>query len=331
MWIKVQYSQVYKIFLSRGEGIRFLEKKCIFLSLLLKSQKSMFDEEWDFEHQQFKEGASLSDYLNETFKVSIINSTPNGIVSLQMAKASVLNEEMRRKAHGSSSQSENVELEKYSHCMAGKQTRVSFKKHPSSRKAKLLELVYSGVCDPLKEALGLYFEDKGPSVGGIKHEKTPPKTPQLNGLVERMNKTLIERVRYMLSEVKLPKHFSGEILYTTVHVINFSPTVALNIEVSYKIWFGKDVKLYDPIEKKLVRSRDVQFMKDQTIEDIDKVKKTTLEKDNSLSEIDLIWMPVHDLDTIENNVQNGEQHDYVGDQQVGDIFYVPPDDDVEEE
>ncbi|RDX73201.1 hypothetical protein CR513_47221, partial [Mucuna pruriens] len=39
----------------------------------------------------------------ETFKVSITNSTPNGVVSLQMVKGSVLNEEMRRKAQGSSS------------------------------------------------------------------------------------------------------------------------------------------------------------------------------------------------------------------------------------
>ena len=42
---------------------------------------------------------------------------------------------------------------------------------------------------------------------GIAHEKTPPKTPQLNGLAEMMNRTLIERVRCMLSEAKLPKQF----------------------------------------------------------------------------------------------------------------------------
>ncbi|RDX80965.1 hypothetical protein CR513_38416, partial [Mucuna pruriens] len=42
----------------------------------------------------------------ETFKVSITNSTPNDVVSLQMVKGSVLNEEMRRKTQGSSSQSE---------------------------------------------------------------------------------------------------------------------------------------------------------------------------------------------------------------------------------
>lgn len=42
------------------------------------------------------------------------------------------------------------ELEKCSHCLAGKQNKVSFKKHSSSRRAELLELVHSGVCGPLK-------------------------------------------------------------------------------------------------------------------------------------------------------------------------------------
>ncbi|RDX97966.1 hypothetical protein CR513_19192, partial [Mucuna pruriens] len=181
----------------------------------------------------------------------------------------------------------NAELEKCSHCMAGKQTRVSFKKHPPSRKSELLELVHSDVCGPLKVKSfsgALYFvtfiddcsrklwvyvlkskdqvlekfkhfqalverqsgkkvkcirsDNGGEYCGsfdvycrqqGIRHEKTPPNTPHLNSLAERMNRTLIER---------------GEALYTTVHVINLSPVVALNTEVPNKIWFGKDVK-YD--------------------------------------------------------------------------------------
>ncbi|RDX92790.1 hypothetical protein CR513_25027, partial [Mucuna pruriens] len=237
----------------------------------------------------------------------------------------------------------NAELEKCSHCMTSKQIKVSFKKHPPSRKSELLELVHSNVCGPLKvKSLSdaFYFVtfiddcsrkllvyvlktkdqvlekftqfqalvERQSGKKGIKHEKTPPKTPQLNGLAERMNRTLIER---------------GEALYTTMHVINLSPIVALNTEVPNKIWFGKDVKydhlrvfdckafvhvlederskldmktrqcifigygldeygyrMYDPVEKKLVKSHDVQFMEDQTIENINKIKKFTLEKDN---------------------------------------------------
>ena len=45
---------------------------------------------------------------------------------------------------------------------------------------------------------------------GIQHQKTPLKNPQLNGLVERMNRTLVERVRCLLSQSQLPRSFWGE-------------------------------------------------------------------------------------------------------------------------
>ena len=34
---------------------------------------------------------------------------------------------------------------------------------------------------------------------GIRHQRTPSKTPQLNGLAERINMTLMERLSYLLS------------------------------------------------------------------------------------------------------------------------------------
>jgi len=42
---------------------------------------------------------------------------------------------------------------------------------------------------------------------GIRHQFTPPKTPQLNGIAKRMNRTIVERVRCLLSHAKLPKNF----------------------------------------------------------------------------------------------------------------------------
>ena len=79
---------------------------------------------------------------------------------------------------------------------------------------------------------------------GIRHQKTPPKTPQLNGLAERMNKTLLETVRCMLSDAKLLDFFWAKALNTAGYVINLSPTVALNGDVPDRVWSGKNVS-YD--------------------------------------------------------------------------------------
>ncbi|KAJ0859638.1 putative RNA-directed DNA polymerase [Helianthus annuus] len=54
----------------------------------------------------------------------------------------------------------NVHLKKCSHCLAGKQRRVSFKSHPPHRRNNILDLVHSDVCGPMKtRTLGgcLYF------------------------------------------------------------------------------------------------------------------------------------------------------------------------------
>ena len=58
---------------------------------------------------------------------------------------------------------------------------------------------------------------------GIKHELTIPHTPQQNGVAERLNRTLIEGVRTMLADSKLPHRFWAEALLTAVYLQNRSP------------------------------------------------------------------------------------------------------------
>ena len=130
-----------------------------------------------------------------------------------------------------------------------------------------------------------------------------------------MNRTLVERVRCLLSQSNLPESFWGEALNTVVHVLNLTPCVPLGFEVPDKIWSGKEVsydhlrvfgckafvhipkderskldvktrqcvfigygldefgyRFYDPILKKVIRSRDVVFMENQNITDIDKME-----------------------------------------------------------
>ena len=70
---------------------------------------------------------------------------------------------------------------------------------------------------------------------GIRIEFTVPKTPELNGLAERMNRTIMERVWSMLAHAKLPKTFWAEALTTATYVINRSPSVPLEGDSLQKI------------------------------------------------------------------------------------------------
>ena len=63
---------------------------------------------------------------------------------------------------------------------------------------------------------------------GIRHELTVPKTPEQNGVAERMNRTVVETVRSMLSEAKLPHKFWAEAVSTAVYLRNRSPTNAVD-------------------------------------------------------------------------------------------------------
>ena len=122
---------------------------------------------------------------------------------------------------------------------------------------------------------------------GIKHELTTPHTPEQNGVAERLNRTLIEGVRTMLADSKLPHRFWAEALLTIVYLCNRSPTKALEgITERYQasayahvpkaerrkldsktrkcvlLGYGTDQKgyrLYDLGWMKVIRSRDVIF------------------------------------------------------------------------
>jgi len=73
---------------------------------------------------------------------------------------------------------------------------------------------------------------------GIRHEFTVPKTPEQNGVAERMNRTLEECVRSMLCESNLPKRFWGEALSTATYLRNRSPTNAVSGITPYEAWTG---------------------------------------------------------------------------------------------
>ena len=71
---------------------------------------------------------------------------------------------------------------------------------------------------------------------GVKHELTVPKTPEQNGVAERLNRTLVEAVRAMLIQTKLPQRFWVEALLTAVYLHNRSPTKGVTDMTPFEAW-----------------------------------------------------------------------------------------------
>src|SRR3954471_11325725 len=70
---------------------------------------------------------------------------------------------------------------------------------------------------------------------GIMHEKSPPNTPQLNGKAERMNRTIMDKVRSIISMGNLDQRFWQHIAGADVHTINRLPSKAINGKVPFEV------------------------------------------------------------------------------------------------
>ena len=91
-----------------------------------------------------------------------------------------------------------------------------------------------------------------------------PGSPDQNGVAERRNRTLLDMVRSMLSNSKLPKSLWTEALKTAVYILNRVPTKAVP-KTPFELWKGwkpslqhiriwgcpSEVRIYNPQEMKL--------------------------------------------------------------------------------
>src|SRR5947207_11441355 len=72
---------------------------------------------------------------------------------------------------------------------------------------------------------------------GIIHETNAPYSPDQNGVAERANRTIMERVKAIIAESKLDKRLWMEIADTIVYLKNRSPTSAVTT-TPYELWHG---------------------------------------------------------------------------------------------
>ncbi|GJX39702.1 retrotransposon protein, putative, ty1-copia subclass [Tanacetum coccineum] len=76
---------------------------------------------------------------------------------------------------------------------------------------------------------------------GIIAHRTPPYTPQHNGVSERRNRTLLDMVRSMMSQTTLPKSFWDYALETAARILNMVPTKKVE-KTPYEVWHGQAPK-----------------------------------------------------------------------------------------
>ncbi|GJX33968.1 retrotransposon protein, putative, ty1-copia subclass [Tanacetum coccineum] len=99
---------------------------------------------------------------------------------------------------------------------------------------------------------------------GIARHLTVTGTPQQNGLAERMNRMLLNKVRCLLIQLCLLESFWAEATVTTTYLINRSPSTALEKKTPMDLWSGHLANYeilwrLDDVKPKIIISMDVVF------------------------------------------------------------------------
>ena len=84
--------------------------------------------------------------------------------------------------------------------------------------------------------------DKMCKEAGIRRHMTCTYTPQQNGVAERMNKTIADKVRCMLAEAGLEKKFWAEAASTAVYLTNRTPNASIEFKIPEEVWSGVKVE-----------------------------------------------------------------------------------------
>lgn len=81
---------------------------------------------------------------------------------------------------------------------------------------------------------------------GIHFHFSPPYTPQLNGVAERLNRTLIEMARTLLITSSLNNSLWGFAILTSAFLLNRLPTRAITVDkTAHELWYNRKPLLKD--------------------------------------------------------------------------------------
>ncbi|MDV3187719.1 MAG: hypothetical protein Q8836_02375 [Sweet potato little leaf phytoplasma] len=180
---------------------------------------------------------------------------------------------------------------------------------------------------------------------GIVRHRTVRHTPQQNGVAERLNRTLIERVRCQLAEAMLSEKYWAETASYIVHTLNRCPHTSTNFITPEEKWTGKPpnlqylkvfgcvgflhqrlgklkarvvkymflrltegvkgYRLWHPVERRCINSRDVTFREQEMYMLHDKTSEKSLATKDTHIEVE---HNAHSSNT-ETEPENAEEED----------------------
>ena len=73
----------------------------------------------------------------------------------------------------------------------------------------------------------------------IKLETTLPYNPEMNGVSERLNRTLMDRARTLIAHADLPKIYWAEAVQTALFITNRLPRKLLSGNTPFQAWYGR--------------------------------------------------------------------------------------------
>nr|GEX72729.1 UBN2_2 domain-containing protein [Tanacetum cinerariifolium] len=121
----------------------------------------------------------------------------------------------------------------------GEQFKGTSKAHASTLILKMLTTKYDGVSG-VREHI-MMMSDMENKLKGM-DMKISEGTPQQNGVAERRNRSLMDMVRSMLANSKLPEFLWTKELKMAVHILNKVPSKSVP-KTPYEIWTGKKPSL----------------------------------------------------------------------------------------
>ena len=87
------------------------------------------------------------------------------------------------------------------------------------------------------ELCGKYFNEFYKNEG-IVRQRTVRHTPQKNGVVEQMNRTVLEKARFMLSNAGWSKEFWAKVVNFACYLMSRSPLIPINCKTPEEVWSG---------------------------------------------------------------------------------------------